>query len=286
MWLAFLLLFASDFENKLPQRAEAHWQARERAVAELKDPQQIRQRAERARAWMLEAVGGLPASKTPLNPRITGAFVRDGYRVENIVFESLPGFRVTANLYIPTATNPPFPAILGVAGHSTNGKASATYQHAWIGFAKRGYAVLAFDPPGQGERLETLDPATLKSRAGVGTSEHTQAGLQCLLTGTTIARYFVHDGVRAFDYLASRPEIDIRRVAVAGNSGGGTQAAYLAAMEPRLAAAVSSCYMTRWRELWSGPGPQDAEQIMPGMVASGIDFADFEIGRASCRERV
>jgi dienelactone hydrolase len=277
MWLAFLLLFASDFETKLTQRAEAHWQARERAVAELKTPQQIQQRAERARAWMLDAVGGLPAGKTPLNARITGAFVRDGYRVENIIFESLPGFRVTANLYLPTATNPPFPAILGVAGHSTNGKASATYQHAWIGFVRRGYAVLAFDPPGQGERLETLDPVTLRSRAGVGTSEHIQAGMQCLLTGTTIARYFVHDGVRAFDYLASRPEIDIRRVAVAGNSGGGTQAAYLAAMEPRLAAAVSSCYMTRWRELWSGPGPQDAEQIMPGMVASGVDFADFAL---------
>jgi dienelactone hydrolase len=277
MWLAFLLLFADDFDVKLTQRAETLWAARELAVAELRTPEQIRQRAARARSWMLASIGGLPDAKTPLNARVTGAFLRDGYRVENVVFESLPGFRVTANLYLPTTGPGPFPAILGVAGHSTNGKASATYQLAWIGFVKRGYAVLAYDPPGQGERLETLDPQTLRSRAGVGTAEHIQAGLQCLLTGTTIARYFVHDGVRAIDYLLTRPEIDPSRIAVAGNSGGGTQAAYLAAMEPRLAAAVSSCYMTRWRELWSGPGPQDAEQIMPGMVASGIDFADFAL---------
>jgi len=277
MWLAFLVLFADDFDGRLTQRAEALWQARERVVAELKTPTQIQQRAARARAWMLDSIGGLPQLKTPLNARVTGVFVRDGYRVENVIFDSLPAFRVTANLYLPTTGKGPYPAILGVAGHSTNGKASATYQHAWIGFVKRGYAVLAFDPPGQGERLETLDPATLRSRAGVGTSEHIQAGLQCLLTGTTIARYFVHDGIRAFDYLLTRPEIDSARVAVAGNSGGGTQAAYLAALEPRLAAAVSSCYITRWRELWSGPGPQDAEQIMPGMVASGVDFADFAL---------
>ncbi|HNY42379.1 MAG TPA: acetylxylan esterase, partial [Bryobacteraceae bacterium] len=277
MWLALLLMFADDFDAKLTKRAEALWEARERAVAELKTPKQIQERAARARAWMLDSIGGLPDRKTPLNARITGVFPRDGYRVENVVFESLPGFRVTANFYVPTTGPGPFPAILGVAGHSVNGKASATYQYAWIGMVKRGYAVLAFDPPGQGERLETLDPVTLRSRAGVGTPEHIQAGLQCLLTGTTIARYFVHDGIRAFDYLLTRPEVDPNRIAVAGNSGGGTQAAYLAALEPRLAAAVSSCYMTRWRELWSGPGPQDAEQIMPGMVASGVDFADFAL---------
>jgi cephalosporin-C deacetylase-like acetyl esterase len=277
MWLALLLLFADDFDAKLTKRAEAYWQAREQAVAELKTPRQIQQRAERARVWMLDSIGGLPDRKTPLNARVTGVFLRDGYRVENVVFESLPGFRVTANFYLPTIGPGPFPAILGVAGHSVNGKASATYQYAWIGMARRGYAVLAFDPPGQGERLETLDPVTLRSRAGVGTAEHIQAGLQCLLTGTTIARYFVHDGIRAFDYLLTRHEVDPNRIAVAGNSGGGTQAAYLAALEPRLAAAVSSCYITRWRELWSGPGPQDAEQIMPGMVSSGVDFADFAL---------
>nr|MCU0246998.1 hypothetical protein [Bryobacter sp.] len=66
-----------------------------------------------------------------------------------------------------------------------------------------------------------------------------------------------------------------KRIASAGNSGGGTQSAYLAVFEPRLAAAVVSCYMTRWQELWDGPGPQDMEQVFPRFLSEGFDFADF-----------
>jgi len=224
---------------------------------------------------MAALLGGLPEQKTPLNPQVLGRFERPGYRVEKIVFDSLPNFHVTADLYLPTQTQPPFPAVLGVAGHSDNGKASATYQHAWISLARRGFAVLAYDPPGQGERLEYFDPALGYSRVGAGVNEHIMAGLQCLLTGAPIARYFVWGGIRAVDYLTSRPDIDPRRIAVAGNSGGGTQAALLAVFEPRLAAVVSSCYITSWKELLAGPGPQDAEQILPGFLAKDLDFADY-----------
>jgi len=224
---------------------------------------------------MSELIGGLPEMRAPLNAKVTGAFERPGYRVENLVFESLPGFRVTANLYVPTRGEGPFPAVLGVAGHSDNGKASATYQHAWISLVRRGYVVLAYDPPGQGERIEYFDPELGRSRLTPGVNEHISAGIQCLLTGTSIARYFIWDGIRAFDYLLTRKEVDPKRVAVAGNSGGGTQAAYLAVFEPRLAAVVSSCYITRWQELMDGPGPQDAEQIFPGFLKGGFDFVDF-----------
>lgn len=230
---------------------------------------------EEVRAKMAEMIGGLPEARGPLNAKVTGGFVRPGYRVENVIFDSLPGFHVTANLYIPATGAGPFPAVLGVAGHSNNGKASATYQHAWISLARRGYVVLAYDPPGQGERLEYYDPELGRTRLTPGVNEHISAGLQCLLTGTAIARYFIWDGVRAFDYLTTRKEVDAKRIAVAGNSGGGTQAALLAAFEPRLAAAVSSCYMTRWKELMEGPGPQDAEQILPGFLGAGLDFVDY-----------
>ncbi len=226
-------------------------------------------------AKLLSLIGGLPDLRAPLNARVTGAFDRPGYRVEKVVFDSLPKFRVTADLYLPLTGQPPFPAVLGVAGHSGNGKASATYQHTWITLARRGYVVLAYDPPGQGERLEYFDPELGHSRLSPGVNEHNNAGLQCLLTGAPIARYFIWDGIRAFDYLTTRKEVDPRRIAVAGNSGGGTQAALLAAFEPRLAAAVSSCYITRWKELLEGPGPQDAEQILPGFLAQGLDFVDY-----------
>lgn len=231
-------------------------------------PESIRER-------MTTMIGGLPEVRTPLNDRTVSTFERQGYRVEKVVFESLPGFRVTANLYVPTTGTGPFPAVLGTAGHSDNGKAHEVYQAMWISLVRRGYVVLAYDPPGQGERLEYYDPELGRSRVGAGVSEHNAAGMQALLTGEPIARYFIWDGIRAFDYLLTRREVDPKRIAVAGNSGGGTQAAYLAVFEPRLAAVVSSCYMTTWKELLTGPGPQDAEQILPGFLAAGFDFADF-----------
>ncbi len=225
---------------------------------------------------MLELIGGLPQFRTPLNARVTGVVERPGYRVEKLLFDSLPGFHVTANLYVPLGKPGPFPAVLGTAGHSQAGKAGATYQRAWISLVRRGYVVLAWDPPGQGERIEYFDPEMQRPRLRPGgVDEHIMAGLQCLLVGHSIARYFVWDGIRAFDYLATRPEVDAKRIGVAGNSGGGTQAAYLAVFEPRLAAAVSSCYITRWKELWDGPGPQDAEQVWPGFLSSKFDFADL-----------
>lgn len=272
--------YATAFEAWLTKQAEVYWDRREKEVAALNTRASIAARQQYVLQQMTTLMGGFPAQKSPLNPLVTRRFTRDGYRVENVIFESQPGFRVTANLYLPTVGTPPFPAVLGVAGHSSNGKASATYQSAFIGFVKHGFAVLAFDPPGQGERSEYFDPESGRSRIGIGTAEHTMAGLQALLTGHTMARYETWDGIRAFDYLLTRPEIDPKRIAVAGNSGGGTQAAYLAAVEPRLAAIVSSCYMTRWRELWSGPGPQDAEQVFPSFVEKELDFGDFALALA------
>jgi cephalosporin-C deacetylase-like acetyl esterase len=268
-----------ELTRYLTDEAEKHWNRRKATVAALNSPGQVRERQQYIRRWMLDAMGGFP-SKTPLNAKITGGFTRDGYRVEHLVFESQPKFYVTANVYVPTNVKPPLPAVLGVAGHSATGKAIDTYQRAWIGMAKRGFLVLAFDPPGQGERSEYFDAALGKSSVGIGTSEHTMAGIQCLLTGTTFARYEVWDGIRAFDYLLTRNDVDSKRIAVAGNSGGGTQSAYLAVMEPRLAASVISCYMTNWAQLWTKPGPQDAEQNFPGFLSAGLNFGDFMIAFA------
>ena len=142
---------------------------------------------------------------------------------------------------------------------------------------KRGFLVLAFDPPGQGERSEYFDQRLGKSSVGIGVHEHNMAGTQVLLTGATFARYEAWDGIRAFDYLLTRSDVDPKRIAVAGNSGGGTQSAYLAVVEPRLAASVISCYMTSWAKLWTKPGPQDAEQDFPGFLSAGLDFGDFMI---------
>jgi hypothetical protein len=75
----------------------------------------------------------------------------------------------------------------------------------------------------------------------------------------------------------TRPDVDPKRLAVAGNSGGGTQAAYLAMLEPRLAAAAPSCYLTSWESMSMKLGPQDSEQNFHGFISSGLDFGDFLI---------
>ncbi len=272
-------LAAEPVEKQLNALAAEAFARRIKAIDGL-GREQLAARQRDVRAKILASIGGLPAEKPALNVRVTGGFTRDGYRVENVIFDSLPGFPVTANVYVPLAGKAPYPAVLGVAGHSVNGKASATYQHAWIGFVRRGYVVLAFDPPGQGERSANFDEHTGTSRIGIGVAEHIMEGTQCLLTGHAFARYEIWDGIRGVDYLVSRQDVDASRIAAAGNSGGGTQAAYLAVLEPRLAAIVSSCYMTSWEELWKGPGAQDAEQIMPGFLAKGLDFPDFALAAA------
>jgi dienelactone hydrolase len=270
--------YLGPFEASLWHKAQAHWARRRLAVAALNSPESVRKRGDAFRSWLTSSIGGWP-EKSPLRPRITGVLNRDGYRIEKLVFESRPGFRVTANLYIPAGSGP-FPALLGVAGHSETGKADPVYQHAWVSMVRRGMIVLAYDPPGQGERLDFLNPSSHASSVGVGTPEHTAEGTQCLLANSSFAAYEIWDGIRAVDYLLTRKDVDGRRIGVAGNSGGGTQAAYLMALEPRLSVGVISCWMTTGERLWKSPGPQDAEQNFPGFIADGWDLSDFLIAAA------
>src|SRR5262245_31236390 len=263
-------------DSHLAGIAKKLWDTRSARMEQITTPAAVRERQEYIRRTLLEEIGGFP-ERTPLHARITSTLQRDGYTVEKLIFESQPGYYVTANIYVPVGQGP-YPAVVGTAGHSVDGKAAELYQRGWISLAKRGFVVLAYDPPGQGERLEYLDPATGKSKLpGGGTGEHSMAAAQCLLTGTNIARWFIWDGIRAVDYLETRPDVDPKRIAVAGNSGGGTQSAYLAAFEPRLASAAPSCYITSWEKLWAGPGPQDGEQVFANFLKDGLDFPDFLI---------
>jgi cephalosporin-C deacetylase-like acetyl esterase len=269
----------SSVDRYLTAIARSDWTRRDARIAAIRTPVEVERRQAFVRSKIIELLGGFP-ERTPLNPRITGSFVRDGYRVEKLIFESRPKFYVTADVYVPTSGRVRYPAVLGVAGHSLTSKAEPLYQRGWISLAKRGYLVLAFDPPGQGERSLYFDPALGRSQVAIGTAQHTMAGLQCVLTGSNLANYEVWDGIRAFDYLVTRPDVDPKRIAVAGNSGGGTQSAYLAAVESRLAAAAPSCFLTSSEKLWTDLGPQDAEQNIIGFLASGLDMKDFALAFA------
>ena len=228
----------------------------------------------RSKLW--ELIGGIP-DRTPLNPRVTGTLDRGEYRIENIVFESFPKVYVTANLYLPASGKPPYPAILAPVGHSENGKAYHYYRHQYQNLARQGYVVLSYDPFGQGERLQYIDPKTGRSLYGP-TGEHSQAGRPMVLMGESFSLYCAWDGIRGLDYLVSRPEVDATRLGCTGQSGGGTMTMYLAALEPRLRAAVVSDGNT---ENVAGPffdppgATDDAEQNIVGGLPLGIDRGDL-----------
>ncbi|MBK8503693.1 MAG: acetylxylan esterase [Saprospiraceae bacterium] len=94
------------------------------------------------------------------------------------------------------------------------------------------------------------------------------------------AQYFVWDAIRAIDYLDTRPEVDIDRIGVTGRSGGGTQAAYLMAVDQRIKAAAPECYLTTFKQLLLSGGPQDAEQNPLHFLYKGLDLADLVEARA------
>lgn len=254
-----------ELRQMLPRYQKAEVERRRRATPVSR---------EEFRSRFVEGVGGLP-ERTPLNARVTGRVEREGYRIEKIIFESQPGFYVTANLYLPAQGAGPFPAILFPLGHEPGAKAYPVWQQILATFARRGYVALAWDQLGQGERVQHWDEAAGSSKAKPATTEHTVMGIQALLTGDALARYTIWDGIRALDYLLSRPEVDRLRVGVTGNSGGGTHTAYLSALDDRLQVAAPSCYITSWRRLLDTIGPQDAEQCIPGFLANGFDHADF-----------
>lgn len=220
-----------------------------------------------------ECFGPLP-EKTPLNAKVTKTLERDGYQIENIVFESRPNFMVTGNLYLPTNRKGKVPGVIGVCGHSLNGKAAEAYQSFAQGLARQGQACFIVDPVGQGERFQYLNEK-LGSRLGGGTSEHNQMGNHMTLVGEFLGTWFVWDAMRALDYLLTRPEIDPQHLGVTGNSGGGTQTTWLCGMEPRFTMGAPSCFVTTFRRDAENELPQDCEQCPPCVLAHDLDHCDF-----------
>ena len=157
---------------------------------------------------LLSMLGGLPKERTPLHPRITGTIQMDGFRIEKLIFESLPGIYVSALLYVPEDGNKSHPAILVPAGHAANGKVH--YQALCQRLVQRGYVVISWDPVGQGERSQFWDAKAGKSRYNLICAEHAILGNLAYLAGTNLARWEIWDGIRAVDYLLTRPDVDPR----------------------------------------------------------------------------
>ena len=257
-----------DWMNRI---AQDELQQREQIVAGIHSKADAERRKEVVREKFLAVLGGLPRYDGPLHPRITGRIDAGKYVIEKVIFESLPGFYVTANLYRPAAPGR-YPGILLQAGHTQEGKPEG--QRLAANLALKGFVVLAFDPVGQGEREQTYDRQVDQALAGWSVPEHIQAGAQSLLIGESVARYFIWDAKRALDYLADRPDVDADRLGAVGCSGGGALTTFIGALDARLKAVAPACFINSYRLLFAGPDP-DSEMSPPRLLASGLDMADY-----------
>jgi cephalosporin-C deacetylase-like acetyl esterase len=227
------------------------------------------------RQSVLEMIGGLPAEKADLHAILTGRISAHGFHIEKLIYQSLPGLYVTALVYVPENGTKAHPAILVPAGHAANGKIH--YQELCQRLVQRGYLVISWDPVGQGERSQFWDAKEKKSRYNLICAEHGVMGNLAYLAGTSLARWEIWDGIRAVDYLLTRPDVDPHRINVTGTSGGGFQAALLGALDDRIHVVIPSCYITSLpmrigNRIFTDPD-SDPEQDLFGFLSNGVDHA-------------
>lgn len=166
--------------------------------------------------------------RTPLNSVVRRKRTHEGYSVENVAFESLPGYYVTGNLYRPTLAKPPYPLVLSTHGHSravtkledydTHARFSPGMQARCATLARMGAMVLSIDMFAYGDSMQL-----------VGQDAH-RTPLALTL--------HLWNGIRALDFLTALDGADAQRIAVSGESGGGTQAFLLTALDPRVTVSV------------------------------------------------
>lgn len=173
-----------------------------------------------------------PPEKSDLKPVITGQFEHDGVIVEKLHFQSRPGLYVTANYYRPKEQEGPLPSILYVCGHGRVKKDGisygnkANYQHHPLWFARNGYTCLIIDTLQLGE-IEGIHHGTFRyNRWWWNARGYTSAGVEAW------------NGIRAIDYLVSRPEVDAEKIGVTGRSGGGAYTFWIAALDERVRVAA------------------------------------------------
>lgn len=189
------------------------------------------ERREALRSLLQNAWGDFPATPCPLDAKKLGELKREGYTVEKLIFQTLPGVWMTANAYVPQTPGKK-PGILMVHGHWKGAKQDPVVQSRCIGAAKLGFFVLVVDAFGAGERA-------VGKALGEYHGEMTAATLFPL--GRPLSGLQVYENMRAVDYLQSRPEVDASRIGITGASGGGNQTMYAGGWDDRYRAVVPVC---------------------------------------------
>jgi dienelactone hydrolase len=204
-----------------------------RCLADIRSQADWTARRELYRRQLLEMLGLWPLpERADLRAVVTGRSEHDGFALERLHFQSLPGLYVTGDLYLPVGQAQPVPAILYVCGHGqvvkngvSYGNKVAYHQHG-IWFARHGYVCLLIDTVQLGE-IQGVHHGTYRlGQWWWNARGYTPAGVE------------TWNGMRALDYLASRPEVDRQRLGMTGRSGGGAYTWYVAAVDDRVKVAA------------------------------------------------
>jgi cephalosporin-C deacetylase-like acetyl esterase len=284
---------ASSYSREFPDMLLAYLAGKLNALAQKWDRErdnietaaQLEDRDRFVREKFREMVHGFP-ERNPLNPVVVATHEREGYRVENVMFQSRPDFWATGNLYVPASGKGPFPGIISPCGHYPNSRMEPEYQFAYMNLVKAGFVVLAYDPVGQGERRQYWNPQTNQTEvASASTYEHSMPGQVLLLLGEDLTHYRIWDGMRAIDYLLTRPEVHPEKIGCAGHSGGATLTKFISSLDERIqcAAVIEGGAGNRWPVRF-GPGsrvgPSDVEQNLFPAAIYGVDSCDILISIA------
>jgi len=232
----------AELETYFANRVAALEAAESANLLEGVTPETWRDVAASRRETLADQLGLRPEpERTALHPVVTGTLERDGVRVENLHFQSRPGLYVTGNLYLPAGGGSGHPAVLYVCGHArvhedgvSYGNKTA-YHHHGVWFARNGYVCLIIDTLQLGEIEGTHHGTFREGRWWWNARGFTPAGVEAW------------NGIRALDYLVSRPEVDPERIGVTGRSGGGAYSWWLAALDERVACAVPVAGITSLR---------------------------------------
>jgi len=211
-------------QSEKPELRQGNYHSEEDAKKELarfaqsySNLEQWKIRAKTIRGGILRGAELVPLpKKCPLNPIIHSKRQYDNYTVENVAFESLTGVFVTGNLYRPRQGKGPFAAVLCTHGHGPRGRFGTDHQKRCATIARMGAVVFSYSMVGYGEWKD----------AGW---EH-----KC----PKVLKLQLWNSIRAVDFLLSLEDVDPERIAITGESGGGTQTFLLAAVDDRIAVSI------------------------------------------------
>jgi dienelactone hydrolase len=212
----------------------------------------------RARAKLIDRLGGFPSTKAPLNAEVLETVDFGTYRREKIVFDTRHNLSALGYLLVPKAAARSLPAVVCVSGHgrgladilgmnddgSPRADRGATYAKDYaVQCVEHGYVTFAVEQLAIGTRR---DDAARK--AGPTENSCRPAACAALLLGQSMAAWRVWDAMRAIDYLSTRPEVDASRIATLGASGGGTTSLLTGAVDERVKVTVVSAYFNTFRD--------------------------------------